>query len=287
MLSTLTLAGLLLPGCREEAPGDFVEQVVSLVDERARNAALRFGTARNVLPEGIKGPAGDDVALPDEVALDDVACAELAGQGLAMIPSKFDHTSVCFYRDEVYFRGATIGRTGNAARNECSALVEGIAHDFGLDNLPLGLAECPPPAEGGHRSAHCERKERTVEDDDRIGYSVQVDRFGPPSVRSEMVETIRVRGRDSWLDVHSIRVEPETGEARCRLDIAVSDPERRAAAIAVAKGGAAVSGGTPPTEQGAAPTDDADALPTDGAQGEGGGAAPGGGDAPGGGAAPG
>ncbi|RME21096.1 MAG: hypothetical protein D6798_18920 [Deltaproteobacteria bacterium] len=249
----LPAAWLLLGGCREEAPGDLVEQVISLVDERARQSDLRFGMARNVLPEGIKGPAGDDVALPEERDLADVACAELSGAGLSMIPSRFDHTSVCFYRDEVYVRGATMDRTGNTARSECSALIEGIAHDFGLDNLPLSLAECPRTAEGTLRSAHCERKERVVEGDDRIGYAVQVDRFGPPSVRSEMVETIRVRGREVWLDVRSVRVEPEAGEVRCRLDVLVSDPERRAAALAAASsstpGGNEGAGGAPGSPQ--------------------------------------
>lgn len=227
------LAGLV--GCRTPpAEGEIIDQVIILFDDHARAAQLRFGTSRATLPEGIVGPAVDGPGLPPEAVRDDVSCALLAGQGLALVAARFDRTGLCFFQDRVYYRFATIHVDGESARNECNAKVEGLSQEFGVGTLSLGLDDCHPPEAGKNRPAHCERKVRRAEDDDRAWHSVQVERFGPPHIRSEMTETVTIHGTDAVMQVTAFRTVPDQGDASCDLVLATWDPVLRAQATAAA-----------------------------------------------------
>lgn len=231
MTASPALLTLLLAACGPEAaPGDVVENALIRVTDQGKNPELRWGTNRSALPEGIKGPAEAPLPVPDEAALADVDCVELAGQGLVSIPVRFDRTYLCFYRDEVYLRGAWRRIEGEDARHECTSMVEGMSQEYGVGVLPLGLDDCVTryPDEG--RPAHCERKVRQAEGDDRVAHTVQVEHYGPPRTRIELEERLSMQSPTLYMEARALRVEPKSGSPWCTLNVVLADAERRNAA---------------------------------------------------------
>lgn len=238
MSAALTTGLLLLSvlACRDKAaPGDIVDNVLIRVNDQGRNPELRWGMTRSALPEVVKGPAEAPLPVPDEAALPEVECVELAGAGLVSIPVRFDRTFVCFYRDRVYLRGAWRRIEGDNAKHECTSMVEGMSQEYGVGVLPLVLDTCVQRYEGQGRSAHCERKVRRAAGDDRVGHSVQVEHFGPPRTRIELEEKLFMHASDLYMEARALRVEPKSGSPWCELSVIMAEPELQAASLAWAE----------------------------------------------------